>query len=134
MYDKNSSFRTVGEAFGVNKDQIQKLVKRKAEVLEEYSGNEPSHSRCIRRKTDNDEINELTWRWFQDATTRRVQVSGPLIQSDSSDDDEIPLSVLRLSKDLFGCDYEKLPGIDNHVQTSADWDLPARGRVRAMYS
>jgi len=52
MYDKNSSSRTVGEAFGVSKE-IQKLVKRKAEVLEEYSGNSPSHSRCIRRKTDN---------------------------------------------------------------------------------
>ena len=63
MYDKNSSSRTVGEAFGVSKDQIQKLVKRKAEVLEEYNGNTPSHSRCIRRKTDNDEINELIWRY-----------------------------------------------------------------------
>ena len=35
MYDNNSSSRTVGEAFGVSKDQIHKLVKRKAEVLEE---------------------------------------------------------------------------------------------------
>ena len=80
MYDKTSSSRTVGEAFGVSKDQIQKLVKRKTDVLEEYSGDTPSHSWCIRRKTDNDEINELIWRWFQDATTRRVQVSGLLIQ------------------------------------------------------
>ena len=32
--------------------------------------------------------------------------------SDSSEDDEIPLSVLRLSKDLFSCEYENLPGID----------------------
>ena len=58
MYDTNSSSRTVREAFGVSKDQIQKLVKRKADVLEEYSGDTPSHSRCIRR----DEINELIWR------------------------------------------------------------------------
>ena len=35
MYDKNSSSRTLGEAFGVSKDQIQNLVKFKAEVLEE---------------------------------------------------------------------------------------------------
>ena len=61
MYAKNNS-RTVGEAFGVSKDQIQKLVKRKAEVLEEYSGNAPSHSRCICRKTNNDKIKELIWR------------------------------------------------------------------------
>ena len=62
MYDKNSSSRTVGEAFGVSKDQIQKLAKRKGGVLEEYSGNAPSHDRCILTKTDNDEINELIWR------------------------------------------------------------------------
>jgi hypothetical protein len=34
MYDKTSSSRTVGEAFDVSKDQIQKIVKRKAEVLD----------------------------------------------------------------------------------------------------
>ena len=50
MYDKKTSSRTVGEAFGVNKDQIQKLNKRKVDVLQEYNGNAPSHSRCIRRK------------------------------------------------------------------------------------
>ena len=33
MYDKNSSSHTVGEVFGVSKDQIQKLGKCKAEVL-----------------------------------------------------------------------------------------------------
>ena len=54
-------FRTVAEAFGVNKDHVQNLVKRKAQVLEEYRGNAPSHSRCFRRKTDNDKINELLW-------------------------------------------------------------------------
>ena len=43
--------RTVGEAFGVSKDQIQKLVKHKADVLEEYSGNAAIHRQCIRRKT-----------------------------------------------------------------------------------
>jgi len=80
LYYKNNSTRTVGEAFGVSKDQIQKLVKCKADVLEEYSVNAPSHSWCIHRKIGNDEINELTWKWFQDATTRHVQVSRPLIQ------------------------------------------------------
>ena len=53
---------------------------------------------------------------------------------DSSDDDEISLSMLRLSKDLFSFDCDNLPGIDSQIQTcqrSADWDLPVRvtGRV-----
>ena len=41
---KKSSSRTFGEAFGLSIDQIHKLVKRKADVLQEYSGNTPSHS------------------------------------------------------------------------------------------
>ena len=48
---------------------------------------------------------------------------------DPSDDDEIPLSMLRLFKDLFSCKYENLPGIDSQIQTclpSADLDLPVR--------
>jgi len=43
------SFRTLGEAFGLSKDQIQKVVKRNADVLEEFSENSPSYtsSRCL---------------------------------------------------------------------------------------
>ena len=44
VLEMKHSYHTVGEAFGVSKDQIQKLVKRKAGVLEEYSGNTTSHS------------------------------------------------------------------------------------------
>ena len=33
-----------------------------------------------KRVTPNDDINELTWRWFQDASARRAEISGPMIQ------------------------------------------------------
>ena len=52
IYDNKTS-RTVGEAYGVNKDQIQKLLKLRVDVFGEYSGNARSHSRCIRRKNGN---------------------------------------------------------------------------------
>ena len=48
---------------------------------------------------------------------------------DSSDDEDIPWSMLRLSKYLFSCEYENLPVMDSHIQTcqpSADWDIPFR--------
>lgn len=80
MYDNTRSSRKVGAAFGVSKDQIQKLVKRKADVLEEFHINGPN-DRCRKmRKTGDEKINEMTWKWFQDVTSRRVQVSGPLTQ------------------------------------------------------
>ena len=37
LYDKLQSSRKVGDFFGVSKDQIQHLVKRKAEVLDDYN-------------------------------------------------------------------------------------------------
>ena len=83
-YDIKRSSRKVGEAFDVSKDEIQKLVRRKADEYEEYSGNTLSHSQHISRKIGNDELNELTRRWFQGATTRRVQFSGRTIDSASS--------------------------------------------------
>ncbi|XP_013793905.1 tigger transposable element-derived protein 4-like, partial [Limulus polyphemus] len=63
------------------KDQIQRLVKRKAEVLNDYENNAPAERQRKIRKTGNEEINELNWKWFIDVTTRRVPVNGPLIQA-----------------------------------------------------
>ena len=74
MYTKNCSFRTVGET----KYQIPN--KCKSDLLEDYTGNTPSHSRCICQKTCNEWINELTCNWFQDPIRSLIQVSGPLIQ------------------------------------------------------
>jgi hypothetical protein len=33
-----------------------------------------------RRATGNEDINQLCWDWFQEATSRRINISGPLIQ------------------------------------------------------
>ena len=42
MYEKMQSSRKVGEAFGVGKDQISRIMKRKADVLSEYENNAPN--------------------------------------------------------------------------------------------
>ena len=54
MYEKLQSSRKVGEAMGVSKDQIQRIVKRKAEVLNEFESNAPSDRKRKLRKTGND--------------------------------------------------------------------------------
>jgi hypothetical protein len=85
------SCRKIAEELGVGKTQVQAIIKRKAEVLESYEGNISSDRRRLKgRKTGNEEINELCWKWFQDCTTRRVNVSGPLLQS----------KALKFAKDL----------------------------------
>lgn len=50
---------------------------------------------------------------------------------DNDDDDEVPLAVLRMSHDLFGCDYSELVELDKNVpicdenNSTIDWDQSA---------
>ena len=39
LNNKNRSARKIAEDFGVGKTQVQNILKRKAEVLEEYENN-----------------------------------------------------------------------------------------------
>ena len=77
--DSGQSCTSVAEDFGVGKTQIQSIVKRKAEVLEEFEGNCPLDRKRKIRKTGNEEINELCEKWFKEATSRMVTVTGPNI-------------------------------------------------------
>jgi len=71
------SSRTVGEAFGVSKDQIQKLVKLHAE---RYGRNiVDMHPVIVDVIAVKLAMRKSTY--CQDVTTRHVQVSGRLIQS-----------------------------------------------------
>jgi hypothetical protein len=40
----------------------------------------PGSRKRQRRATGNEDINQLCWDWFQEATGRRINISGPLIQ------------------------------------------------------
>ena len=63
MYDQKQSSRNVAREFGVGKDQIQRLMKRKAQVLDEFESNAPNDRKRKIRKTGNEDINDLTWKW-----------------------------------------------------------------------
>uniref|UniRef100_A0ABM0MZN6 Tigger transposable element-derived protein 4-like n=1 Tax=Saccoglossus kowalevskii TaxID=10224 RepID=A0ABM0MZN6_SACKO len=58
----------------------ENVLKRKAEILDEYENNAPVDRKRKVRKTGNEEINRLTWEWFKDAMARKIPVSGPLMQ------------------------------------------------------
>lgn len=80
MMEAGKSCRSVADQMGVGKTQIQSILKRKRELLDEYEGNVNTQLKRQRRTTDNDEINELVYKWFLDATSRHVNVSGPLLK------------------------------------------------------
>ena len=50
----------------------------------------PVQENVERRATGNEDINQICWDWFQEATGRRINISGPLIQE----------KALKFAKDL----------------------------------
>eukprot|EP00058_Branchiostoma_floridae_P001435 XP_002586923.1 hypothetical protein BRAFLDRAFT_130452 [Branchiostoma floridae] len=72
--------RTLAGQYGVGKTQIQNIVNRKHEYLDDFENNAPVNKRRKLLHTGNDEINKLCWEFYCDTTSRLVTCSGPLLQ------------------------------------------------------
>jgi len=83
--DQGTPAYKIASEMGVGKTQIQLLRKHKAELMTDYENNVPAESKRRRYLTGNEEINELTLKWVQDAVSRRINVTGPLIQAKALD-------------------------------------------------
>ena len=68
--DKNRSTCKIVEDFGVRKTQVQNILKREAEVLEEHENDISGARKRLCRTSDIDMMNEQCLNWFQDATKR----------------------------------------------------------------
>ena len=80
MNSSGKSCKKIAEELGVGKTQIQCIMKRKAEVLEDFESSTSLNRKRKMRKTGNEEINELLLKWFTDCTARRIPVTGPLMK------------------------------------------------------
>ena len=78
--EKGQSSRELSAKFGVGRTQIQCILKRKAEVMAEYESAASPSKRRNARPTGNEPINELCLKCFLEATNRKINVSGPMIQ------------------------------------------------------
>eukprot|EP00058_Branchiostoma_floridae_P002180 XP_002587668.1 hypothetical protein BRAFLDRAFT_126732 [Branchiostoma floridae] len=72
--------RTLAGQYGVGKTQIQNIVNRKREYLDDFENNAPVNKRRKLRHTGNEEINKLCWEFYCDTTSRLVTCSGPMLQ------------------------------------------------------
>ena len=72
--------RELAKIFGVSKTQIQSTLKRKADVLAAYEDNLPNDRKRIKTFQFEEDIDLLTFRWFQRARSLNLPISGPLIQ------------------------------------------------------
>ena len=80
LLESGKSSRTVADEVGVGRTQIQNVFKWKREILDEYENNCNRDKKRPRRATDYDEINDLCYKWFLDASSRHINVSGPLLK------------------------------------------------------
>ena len=69
----------------LGKTQVQSILKRKAELLEELDSDGSGSQKQALYRTDYDDIDQLTWTWFQRARGLNTPVSGPIIQQRARD-------------------------------------------------
>lgn len=80
LSEAGKSSRSIADEIGVGRTQIQNIVKRKREILDEHEKNHNSAAKRFRRTTTFEDVNELLLNWFHDATSRQINVSGPLLK------------------------------------------------------
>ncbi|XP_060577655.1 tigger transposable element-derived protein 6-like [Ruditapes philippinarum] len=74
---------------------------------------------------------------LQDKSDIEISVEKLADEPTMDDDDDIPLSVIKISYDLFGCSFSDLVKIDDNVNTcdsqNIDWDKNANDLVKDLF-
>lgn len=79
--NKGESARKIALSIGVGKTQIQSIIREKESILKEWKSGESSNRKYSKaRKTPYSDLNKLVWDWFCVARSKRVPVSGTLLQ------------------------------------------------------
>ncbi|KAK3090297.1 hypothetical protein FSP39_010713 [Pinctada imbricata] len=109
LLERGKSARAVAIKRGIGKTQVTQILKRKADILEDAENNVAGDRKRKKHKSGNEDINELTLKWFQEAVTRHVPVSGPLLKE----------RALKFAKDLnidtFKASNGWLPAFINNI-------------------
>ena len=71
--------RELAKVYGVDKTQIQKILKRKTDFLTAYKNNFPNDRKRVGLFHFEEDIDSITFQWFQRARSLNLPISGPLI-------------------------------------------------------
>ena len=104
---ERKSQRELAKIFGVSKTRIQSTLKTKADVLAAYEDNLPNDRKRIKTFQFEEDIDLLTFRWFQRARSLNLPISGPLIQE----------KALSFAKSLKKTDFKASNGWLNRFKT-----------------
>jgi hypothetical protein len=62
--------------------QVYTTFKQKDEITNEWLQGKGRMKRKA-KVTGNEEINEVVWEWFTNATSKNIRISGPMVQSEA---------------------------------------------------
>uniref|UniRef100_H3AVG9 HTH CENPB-type domain-containing protein n=1 Tax=Latimeria chalumnae TaxID=7897 RepID=H3AVG9_LATCH len=71
--------RELAMEFGIGKTQVGAILKKKRTYLDEWGKNANSDAKRLCIRSPYEEVNVLTWQWYQRARAPNLPISGPLI-------------------------------------------------------
>lgn len=75
------SSRKIANSLGVGKTQIQKIIRDRNSIMEQWQDGGGSSRKYFKaRKCQYADINELVWDWFTVARSKNIPVTGRMIQ------------------------------------------------------
>ncbi|XP_046375101.2 uncharacterized protein LOC124148176 [Haliotis rufescens] len=79
---EGKSQRQLATMFGVGKSQVHSILRRKDEIVDTFSRTGKGGMKRLNHRAENDDVNRLTWQWFQEAHSRgEGQLTGVLVQA-----------------------------------------------------
>eukprot|EP00102_Acyrthosiphon_pisum_P024766 XP_016661976.1 PREDICTED: tigger transposable element-derived protein 3-like [Acyrthosiphon pisum] len=72
--------KQICELFKCGKSQVYNILKQKNEIKEQWMNGNGRMKRKPKSNA-NEEINNLTWEWFESTRTKNISISGPIIQT-----------------------------------------------------
>ncbi|XP_070573829.1 tigger transposable element-derived protein 4-like [Ptychodera flava] len=70
----------LGQKYGIGKTTATDIIRKKAEYLRQYEENANGSRQRFKTTSKFEEINDLTWTWFQQARAKNIPISGPMLQ------------------------------------------------------
>lgn len=76
------SHRFLAGVFNIGKTTVHDILKNKDRILNAFKNGDESRARKrIRLRYGNDDINKLTWHWYEHKRSKNLQVTGPNLQA-----------------------------------------------------
>jgi len=66
--------------FNIGKTQVYEILKKKMEILMRWENCGNGKIKRERKKTANEDVNEIVWDWFVSVRAKNYRVSGPVVQ------------------------------------------------------